>query len=313
MAAMRIVVIGAGMSGLTAATQLSARGHEVVVVDKGRAVGGRMASKRIGDARFDHGAQHFSARSPEFAETVHRLIADGVAKVWFESHSITEPDRGVEPRHVGSPSMRSVCEQLAQGLVVRVGVTVTGVRRQDGDVLVDTADGPLVADACVVTAPLPQTLTLLGDLAGDHRSRLEAITYDPCLAAMLILDGPSGLPDGHLALAEGPIAWIADNQHKGVSPVPAVTVHTSPDFSREHLEQEPSEWLPLVVGAAARHLSSSVVEAHGHRWRYSIPTNPGSEGAVEVAPGVVVAGEALAGARVEGAFLSGLAVADLLG
>ncbi len=272
-----------------------------------------MASKRIGDARFDHGAQHFSARSPEFAETVDRLIAGGAAKVWFESHSITEPDRGVEPRHVGSPSMRSVCEHLAQGLDVRVGVTVTGVRRQNGDVMVDTADGPLIADACVVTAPLPQTLTLVGELAGDHRSRLESITYDPCLAAMLILDGPSGLPDGHLALAEGPIAWMADNQHKGVSPVPAVTVHASPDFSREHLEQEPSEWLPLVVAAAAGHLGAKVVEAHGHRWRYSIPTNPGTEAAIEVAPGIVVAGEALAGARVEGAFLSGLAAAAVLG
>jgi renalase len=301
------------MSGLTAARALSARGHEVTVVDKGRAVGGRMASKRIGDARFDHGAQHFSARSPEFAETVDRLIADGAAKVWFESHSITEPDRGVEPRHVGWPSMRSVCEHLAKGLDVRVGVTVTGVRRQDGDVMVDTADGPLVSDACVVTAPLPQTLTLVGDLVGEHRSRLESVTYDPCLAAMLILDGPSGLLDGHLALAEGPIAWMADNQHKGVSPVPAVTVHASPDFSRQHLEEQPSEWLPLVVDAAVEHLRTNVVEAHGHRWRYSIPTNPGTEGAIEVAPGIVVAGEALAGARVEGAFLSGMAAGAVLG
>jgi renalase len=301
------------MSGLTAAKALSARGHEVTVVDKGRAVGGRMASKRIGDARFDHGAQHFSARSPEFAETVERLIADGAAKVWFESHSIAEPDRGVEPRHVGSPSMRSVCEHLAQGLDVRVGITVTGIRRHDGEVMVDTADGPLVADACVVTAPLPQTLTLVGDLVGEHRSRLESVTYDPCLAAMLILDGASGLPDGHLALAEGPIAWMADNQHKGVSPVPAVTVHASPDFSRQHLEQEPSDWLPLVVAAAAGHLGSKAVEAHGHRWRYSIPTNPATEGAIEIAPGIIVAGEALAGARVEGAFLSGLAAAAFLG
>ncbi|MGF1667463.1 MAG: NAD(P)/FAD-dependent oxidoreductase [Acidimicrobiia bacterium] len=309
---MRVVVIGAGMTGLTAARLLTGSGHQVSVLDKGRALGGRMATKRIGDARFDHGAQHFSARSPEFAETVDRLIADGAAKVWFESHSITEPDRGVEPRHVGSPSMRSVCEQLAQGLDVRVGVTVTGIRRQDGNVLVDTADGPLIADACVITAPLPQTLTLVGDLMGDHRSRFESIVYDPCLAAMLILDGPAGLPDGHLALAEGPIAWMADNQHKGVSPVPAVTVHASPEFSRQHLEQEPAEWLPVVVDAAAGHLGAKAVEAHGHRWRYSIPTNPGTEGAIEVAPGIVVAGEALAGARVEGAFLSGLAAAQRL-
>lgn len=310
---MRIVVVGAGMAGITAARLLSRDGHEVVVLDKGRAVGGRMASKRIGDARFDHGAQHFSARSAQFAEVVGPLVSEGVVRVWFESDSITEPERGSEPRHVGASSMRSVCERLATGLDVRTGVTVTSVERDRGGLVLHTAGGPMTADACVLTAPLPQTLTLLGDLAGDHHDRLASITYDPCLAAMLILDRPSGLPDGHLAAAEGPIAWLADNQHKGISSVPSVTVHTSPGFSRHHLEEEYHDWLPLAVDAAASHLQGRIVEAHGHRWRYSIPTNPGTEGAIEVSPGVVVAGEALAGARVEGAFLSGLAAAEALG
>jgi len=43
----RVVIVGAGMSGLAAANDLVGMGHDVVVFDKGRAVGGRMAGKRL--------------------------------------------------------------------------------------------------------------------------------------------------------------------------------------------------------------------------------------------------------------------------
>jgi len=49
-------VIGAGMTGLTAAGVLQARGWAVVLLDKGRAVGGRMATRRIGESRLDPAA-----------------------------------------------------------------------------------------------------------------------------------------------------------------------------------------------------------------------------------------------------------------
>ena len=67
---MKIVVVGAGFSGLTAARHIVAAGHEVVVLDKGRSSGGRCATRRIGAAVVDHGAQFFTARSYEFTAQV---------------------------------------------------------------------------------------------------------------------------------------------------------------------------------------------------------------------------------------------------
>lgn len=52
----RVVVVGAGIAGLMCARELAATGVDVVVVDKGRGVGGRMATRRFGGAVFDHGA-----------------------------------------------------------------------------------------------------------------------------------------------------------------------------------------------------------------------------------------------------------------
>ena len=64
---MNVVVIGAGLSGLIAAQSLQAHGHKLLVVDKGRSPGGRLATRRIGPATLDHGAQFFTVRSEEFA------------------------------------------------------------------------------------------------------------------------------------------------------------------------------------------------------------------------------------------------------
>ena len=52
-----VLVVGAGMAGVTAAAELRRAGRRVLVLDKGRAVGGRLASRGVGAATFDHGAQ----------------------------------------------------------------------------------------------------------------------------------------------------------------------------------------------------------------------------------------------------------------
>ena len=53
---MNVIVIGAGISGCACAHQLVYAGHQVTVVEKGRGVGGRMATRRMEGARIDHGA-----------------------------------------------------------------------------------------------------------------------------------------------------------------------------------------------------------------------------------------------------------------
>ena len=67
---MRVVVVGAGVAGLMAAQSLVKNGHDVVVVDKGRSPGGRLATRRIDNATLDHGAQFFTVRESLFESHV---------------------------------------------------------------------------------------------------------------------------------------------------------------------------------------------------------------------------------------------------
>jgi phytoene dehydrogenase-like protein len=53
------VVVGAGISGLVAATDLAARGHEVLVLEHGHQAGGLMAGMRRRGFHFDVGCQSF--------------------------------------------------------------------------------------------------------------------------------------------------------------------------------------------------------------------------------------------------------------
>jgi hypothetical protein len=306
----RVTIVGAGMTGLVAANDLVAAGHEVVVLDKGRAVGGRMASKRFAGARLDHGAQHFSVRSDAFGEAVREWSFAGVVGVWYEGVSLTT-DNGLEPRHRGVPAMRSICEHLAAGLDVRTGsrveiVDATGVVLETGE--------RIESDSTIVTAPIPQALELIDDdlMTPETRATLQGIDYDPCIAVMAVLEQGPDLVDGHLAPDSELIAWIADNNHKGVSEVPALTIHSTPAYARSQLEEGPEVWLRDLLGEFQRLVGTPVVESSAHRWRYSMPTNSLDTGFLQLGGGAWLAGEAFSGARIEGAFTSGNAVAAAL-
>ena len=49
---------------------LSAAGRDVLVVDKGWNPGGRMATRRMGEASFDHGAAFFAAGEVRFTRDI---------------------------------------------------------------------------------------------------------------------------------------------------------------------------------------------------------------------------------------------------
>jgi predicted NAD/FAD-dependent oxidoreductase len=304
------------MAGLTAAVRLAAAGVDVTVLDKGRAVGGRMATRRRSDAAYDHGAQHFSVRTPEFAAVVAALRRAGRVSTWYRSRSAEHPDREVEDRHVGVGGMRRVPEALASDLKIRVGVEVARIEAGTG--VAALGDGSVIAraDAAIVTPPLPQTLALLAGTQWAERGwidRLHDVGYDAVLAVMARLREPPSLDEGHLSDG-GDVAWVADNLHKGVSAEPAVTIHSSPSWAAQHLEEPPDRWVADLVASAQRLVALDVVDAAGHRWRDARPRTVFDVGAVRFdtpAP-VVLAGEVFAGARVEGAFSSGVAAAGLV-
>jgi renalase len=191
-----VLVVGAGMAGLSAAAALHEAGMSVLTVDKGRGVGGRMASRRMGSAVFDHGAQFVTVRDSRFAAAMAEWELRGAAREWCRGFA---GDRDGHPRWCGCAAMTSVAKELAAPLDIMLDTRLVSLRVAEGRWSADTADGLLLtAHAAVLTPPVPQSLALLDagqvPLPSHTRAALSATTYERCLAVMAVLDGPSLVP-----------------------------------------------------------------------------------------------------------------------
>ena len=314
-----VLIIGAGISGLLCATELKKNGRSVCVLDKGRGCGGRMATRRMGAARLDHGAQFFTVRDAKFQRYVDEWLDAEVVREWFRRAPYDSRPEG-HPRYCGSAGMTDVANYLACDLEVHRSLTVVQVERDHGQWVARTASGAeFRAHHLVVTAPLPQALALLDtsglDYAGSALSQLRAVRYERGLATLAILEGPSGLPDaGFVKLQDSTLSWIADNQAKGISPeVPCVTIHATAAFAEQHWDSTDAVRGLLMLDSAAEHLGARVVESSCHRWGFTLPINPYPEAYFHNPDlSLSIAGDAFGGERVEGAALSGLAAAAAL-
>jgi predicted NAD/FAD-dependent oxidoreductase len=94
----------------------------------------------------------------------------------------------------------------------------------------------------------------------------------------------------------------------------ALTIHATIGFSRLCFEAPPEEVARQLLHAAAPWLGGEVDAWQLHRWKYSQPVATCSEACLYTAlpAPLAVAGDAFAGPRIEGAFLSGMAAAKIL-
>jgi hypothetical protein len=307
-----VVVIGAGMAGLTAARLIADAGHVVSVLDKGRRAGGRMATRALtGGASADYGAQFFTVRSEAFAVMVERWLDDGTVREWCRGF----PADDGHPRYVAADGMGQFAARMTMGLDVRQSVHVDAVREIGGRWAVTwratrrASAGVLEADVVVLTPPAPQSAALVAGQA-----TIPELTYARTISLLVALgDSPSVPFPGGIQLQDDPTwSWIGDNMAKGLSPVPAVTLHTSSEVATVRWEQGDDGLTIDLLRAASPWLGGAeILDASLQRWRYATPVEPYPERCVVRAEGALVfAGDGYGGPRLEGAFLSGRAAAQ---
>ena len=323
-----VLVIGAGMTGLMAGLRLQALGQRVRLLEKGRSVGGRMATRRIGPGFADHGAQFITAHSPAFNDLLARWEQAGLIYPWaagFAQGSLRpSPDTTFYPRYAARQGMNRLAQQLAQGLDVRTQVTVQAVRRLADGWQVEDATGAVTSTRrLLLTAPLPQSLALLAagavTLSAADETALAGVTYDPCLVGLFWLQGDVFLPPpGALLRSHHDLLWIADNREKGISPdATLLTVQTSPAFSQRWWEADDADVLATIHTGLREFLDpqAAVVEAHLKRWRFATVASVYPQPFLLPAglPGLALAGDGF-GTRggLEGAAFSGQQVAEAL-
>jgi predicted NAD/FAD-dependent oxidoreductase len=317
----RAAVIGAGIAGLTAARRLAAAGLEVELLDKGRRPGGRLSTRRAESLAFDHGAQYFTCRDPDFAPIVEDWCSRGIAAPWEApicslTRGAVSPAGADAVRYVGVPGMSALARDLERGLSLRCQWTVASLEGTPRERRLRSAQGRTLEgfDVVLIATPAPQALPLLAP-SRELAERVRRVEMQPCLAVMLRLEEPLGLDLGGAFVSDSPLRWIARNDSKpGRPPGECWVLHAAPEWSEARIAEPPESAIEPLVEALGEALGRDlprVAFASAHRWRHALTRTPLEAPCLwDPATRLGACGDWAVGGRVEGAFLSGARLAE---
>jgi hypothetical protein len=210
-----VVVIGAGIAGLSCASSLQAQGYSVVVVEKSRGLGGRVATRRIDDMPFDYGARYVDAtghRTRALLNEIHRdatgrdligdkpMLEDECAKPSplqpWPLHTFIADDDGSYSRqptisgYVPKAGMTAIAKYFARNLDVIRQQRVQRLQPHfptGWNIYVEgSSDVFISASAIIIAIPAPQVIPLLAPLASeglspDFLNTIQSVPFDPCI------------------------------------------------------------------------------------------------------------------------------------
>ncbi len=326
-----VVVVGAGVAGLTCARALAAGGRHPVVLERARGVGGRCATRRVAGQPIDFGVVFLHGRDPAFLAAV-RAVPGVLREGWpAEIHGTGRPCQpdafapGVQ-RLAPVEGVSAFPRTLARGLDVRTGAQVVGLEESGASVALHLDGGERVSAAEVVLALAPeQVVALLATIGSPSRdvraatALLEMVPSHPCLTLLATYAPDAPRPAWHVSLPErsSVVQLLSHESSKRPGSALALVIQAHAAWSRAHLDDR--GWPEaLLREAAAVHGAwiAQPVTLDPHRWCFARADREAELAApLRLAlPGgarLGVTGDRFApGGGVEAAWLAGRALAD---
>jgi hypothetical protein len=340
-----VAVIGAGISGLVCAQQLRFAGYKVVVVEKSRGLGGRVATRRLYGTCADHGACYLKPRGELLGRFVQLLCDRGVLQVWTDtiyeyshyegSHKQIESTNPY-PRYVASAGMSAIAKFLAPGLEIWLNQRVEALNvasdrclwhltLQSNSNSTATKSPELTAKAVVMAIPAPQAVILLQPLNDQlpalFLGRLGYVEFDPCLSVMAGYSAQLHQPPDWKAITfvdDSELGWVSLDSSKRMEAGQSLVfvLQSSANFARRRLEVKDIQ--PIgnqLLLRAAEYLLPWLNQPEWmqvHRWRYAFPSRPLAIPCLsaETPLPLVCCGDWCGGNQVEDAMQSGIAAAE---
>lgn len=321
---MKIAVIGAGMAGLAAARNLQQNQMEVVVFEKSRGVGGRVATRRHEGFTWDTGATSITPRGKLIEDLMlHQLDTSELVQISLPIYThiglrVSPGDtRRATLRYTYRTGNSALPKLLENGLNIRLETQVDAIEA-DGKgyrVLEEYYDG------VVLTPPVPQTSALLWSL-GESRA-LAGAKYRACLS--VLLGFASELPaTPYYSLLDSdqrhPLTWLSLESRKSPDRAPeghsALCAQLNREFTQTYYEAPDAELVRTVSGYVERLYGPSFavpVASSVMRWKYSQPeTTANFENVNPAGSTLVIASDGILGGHVEDAYEVGVKAAMIL-
>lgn len=319
----KIAVIGAGIAGMVAANRLQ-EVAKIVVFDKARGVGGRMASRIVNHQEsnsefcFDFGAQFFNAKSQEFKKFLQPFIEEGLIAKWRAKFVEIDGNKVVwsrnwegDPEHyVVMPKMTALCKKLAQGLDIRPSHKITKIVQNGSSSKIFDEQGNDLGefDFVIVAIPPKQAAEIL---PSDFKFRKELSDKKMvgCFAIMLGLEEEFAVDWDVAYLKNSKLSWIAKEgskpHRKGSN---ALTILSRNAWAENNLHRDPDsvrqELLEELFYATGKKLPK-VLHSDIHRWLYAnIGKQEGEKFFFDEKTKIALCGDWFIRGRIEAAFIS---------
>ena len=334
-----VAIIGAGLAGLTCAQQLHQAGYRVVVVEKSRGVGGRLATRRLYDTCADHGVRYLEPQSKLLQQLIKLLVQRGILQAWTDTIYELKPAKsesvGENLAHpsqltcyVAPAGMTAVAKVLATGLEIWRSKRVLKMMPTNAQTWHLTCDSSetleeLSARAVVVAIPAPQALILVEPLAEmglppGFLDSLRSVEFDPCLSAIAgyPVRAIQELPLACTVSNDSDLAWIGlDSSKRPDSQMPIFVLQSTAEFAKQYLDLEDLKPAGQQLLSRAAHLLIPWLDTPDwlqvHRWRYAFPKRPLNQDCLNATTPLplVCCGDWCGGKLIESALESGLAAA----
>jgi renalase len=324
-----VVVIGAGMAGLTCAKELSQTGLNVKVIEKSAGVGGRLATRRLQGTWADHGAQYVSVHGEEFGRFIANLQQQGIVREWTRSITQLSPEgeqssdsSRMYPRYTCPLGMTAIAKYLAtdREILLSTRVVEVNIQAQAWQLTLDSGE-EILTSAIVSTIPAPQFLALFQSVLSDRSDLIKAVQsvkFHPNITIMAGYAISQIVPQEWRAFRcvdDFILSWISFDSTKHPEQItqPVFVFQSTSQFARQSLEETDLEKVGKpILQKAGEYLGAWLSNPEWwqlQRWRYAL---------VEEALGLdclttkfplplVCAGDWCAGKNLEGAYSSGIA------
>lgn len=327
-----VAIIGAGIAGLTCAQQLQQAGYQVVVIEKSRGLGGRLATRRLQGTHADHGVCYLKPKGTEFKAWLDRFISEGILQPWtdaiYELHADQiQPPTNREICYASPLGITAIAKSLASSLTILNNHRAIRLEQTEGwTIHFEHQAAAIQAKAVVVAIPAPQAAMLLdslqSDLGASFWTTLNAVEFAPCISAIAVYPEErqrdiDALDWKAIVCPQADdLGWIGIDSTKQQHPTqPVFVLQSSAAFARQFLEASDLQ----IVGAQLCDRAAQVVASwlntpevlQVHRWRYAFALNPLSQPylVANTAFPLICTGDWCLGNRVEHAFQAGRATA----
>ena len=324
-----IAVVGAGVAGLTCARKLQQVGRRVVVFDKSRGLGGRLATRRLADTHADHGVCYLQPKGAAFGQLIEELVNEQILRVWTEgihrlsAEGLLQQPTKFAPCYAAPAGATSIARYLGQNLEIINSQTITAISPIDNGWQINSADRQWQAEQVVIAVPPAQALAIAGMVIDPHCSnQMSLVNFTTSITAIAVFPKHQQAAatqltwQGIQSIDHPVLSWIGLDSSKQLEPPqPVLVVQSSAAFAAENFAAPNLDVIGKQLLAAAAPFTTGLDNPEilqVHRWGYAFAQNPLPDLfliAQTQAP-LYFCGDWCGGNRVESAFLSGWAVAE---